>query len=275
MGMHDQNGRGITGPGNGMRGPSWRPADQRDMRDDDDDDRDLRGHRDVRGRSLQGRDDDYGQGQSGYGAGRFADDRAMMEYQNRNQADRWGRGEQHERGYGIDERFAGGRGGEGYWLDRGDRPNRQWDHRDREYERHQRERMGYRDSRRDTGMETGYRSQGGMGTPGYSSGGHRGKGPMNYTRSDERIREQACEALTEHDEIDASSIDVTVSSGEVTLRGMVEDRHQKRLAEDVVERCAGVKDVSNQLKIGDQSHPHSAGNQMSTGGVSRHDKPRA
>ena len=273
------------------------------MRDHDDRDQDIRGRRDVRGRDMHGRDDDYGQGQSGYGAGRFGDDRAMMETRNRNQSDRFGRGEEHERGFGTDERFSGGRGGEEYWLDRGDRPNPQWDQRDRDFERHQRERMGYFGGRPDDRNETGYRSERGLppqpssarhhgfGMDGShrpssredrsdrSGGGHRGKGPMGYTRSDERIREMVCEALTDHDGVDASNIDVVVKNCEVTLSGTVEDRQQKRLAEDVVERCPGVKDVSNQLKVGShaqsQSSSQSTGNPNGTTGVGKNDKPRA
>jgi hypothetical protein len=298
---HDQNGRGITGPGNGMRGPSWRPQDQHDMRDSDDRDQDIRGRRDVRGRDMHGRDDDYGQGQSGYGAGRVGDDRSMMEFRNRNQSDRFGRGEEQDRGFHADDRFSGGRGGEDYWLDRSDRPNPQWDHRDREHERHQRERMGYFGPRPDDRMTTGYRTERGLPPQassvrhhGYgmegshrpsspqdrfdSAGGHRGKGPMGYTRSDERIREMVCEALTDHDEVDASNIDVVVKNCEVTLSGTVDDRQQKRLAEDIAERCSGVKDVSNQLKIGSQSSSQSTSNQSnttSTVGAGKHDKPRA
>jgi hypothetical protein len=57
------------------------------------------------------------------------------------------------------------------------------------------------------------------------------------------------EELTRHPEIDASEIGVRVENGEVTLTGKVEDRHQKRLAEDLAERCSGVNDVHNQLKV--------------------------
>ncbi len=33
------------------------------------------------------------------------------------------------------------------------------------------------------------------------------------------------------------------------LTGTVEDRQAKRLAEDIVERCPGVKDVQNQIRV--------------------------
>jgi len=58
------------------------------------------------------------------------------------------------------------------------------------------------------------------------------------------------EELWRHSEIDASEIEIAVQNGEVTLTGKVENRHQKRLAEDIAERCSGVRDVHNQLKVG-------------------------
>jgi BON domain len=76
-----------------------------------------------------------------------------------------------------------------------------------------------------------------------------GRGPKGYRRSDERIREDISEELYRHPDIDASEIEVQVQNGEVTLNGKVEDRHQKRLAEDIVERSSGVTDVHNRLKV--------------------------
>jgi osmotically-inducible protein OsmY len=78
---------------------------------------------------------------------------------------------------------------------------------------------------------------------------HRGKGPSGYTRSDERIRELVCEALTEDHDVDATHIEVAVKDGEVILSGTVEDRRQKRMAEDCIEQVFGVKDVQNQIRI--------------------------
>jgi hypothetical protein len=83
------------------------------------------------------------------------------------------------------------------------------------------------------------------------TGPHRGKGPAGYQRSDERIRELVCESLTDDDEIDASSIEVSVSSGEVTLSGTVDGRRTKRAAEDCAYSVPGVRDVQNRLRVGD------------------------
>jgi osmotically-inducible protein OsmY len=76
-----------------------------------------------------------------------------------------------------------------------------------------------------------------------------GRGPKNWHRSDERIREDVNERLTDHPDIDASEIEVQVKNGEVTLAGTLNDRHSKRLAEEVAERVSGVKEVHNQVRI--------------------------
>jgi Flp pilus assembly secretin CpaC len=79
---------------------------------------------------------------------------------------------------------------------------------------------------------------------------HKGRGPKNYQRSDERIKEDINDRLSDDWFIDASEIDVTVSSGEVTLTGTVDDRSDKRRAEDIAESVSGVKQVENRLRIG-------------------------
>jgi len=84
-------------------------------------------------------------------------------------------------------------------------------------------------------------------------GGFAGFGPKGYRRSDERIREEINDRLTEHDKLDASNIEVSVKNGDVTLTGSVDDRRAKRLAEDVAERVPGVRDVMNQLKVTERS----------------------
>lgn len=82
---------------------------------------------------------------------------------------------------------------------------------------------------------------------------HSGRGPSDYTRSDERIREDVNDRLTDDPRVDASGISVTVSSCEVTLNGTVHDRTSKRRAEDVAERVSGVKHVQNNLRVTDQN----------------------
>ncbi|WEX74353.1 BON domain-containing protein [Sinorhizobium numidicum] len=80
-------------------------------------------------------------------------------------------------------------------------------------------------------------------------GRHRGRGPRNYTRSDQRIREDVSDWLTDDPHIDASDIEVTVESGEVTLSGTVMSRPVKHRAEDIAESVSGVRQVQNNLRI--------------------------
>jgi len=94
----------------------------------------------------------------------------------------------------------------------------------------------------------GYSGQSGYGGAG-SQQSFRGRGPKGYERSDDRVKEQVCELLSDHDDIDASEITVSVSSGVVTLSGSVNDRREKYHVEEVVSRCSGVKDVDNQITV--------------------------
>lgn len=80
-------------------------------------------------------------------------------------------------------------------------------------------------------------------------GRHRGKGPKGYTRSDDRIKEDVSDRLEDSSYLDASDIDIDVNSAEVVLKGTVSSRYAKRLAEDLVEDCSGVKNVENRLRV--------------------------
>lgn len=76
-----------------------------------------------------------------------------------------------------------------------------------------------------------------------------GVGPANYRRSDERIYDDSSDALYKCAEVDASDIEVSVHEGIVTLKGTVESRIEKKVAEMTVERMPGVKDIDNRLVI--------------------------
>lgn len=80
-------------------------------------------------------------------------------------------------------------------------------------------------------------------------GQYTGRGPKGYQRSDERIREDVNDRLTDHPDIDASDIEVRVDQGVVILSGNVDSRRTKRLAEDVTDSVRGVRDVHNQLRV--------------------------
>lgn len=81
------------------------------------------------------------------------------------------------------------------------------------------------------------------------AGEHRGRGPKGYTRSDDRIREDVNDRLTDDAWLDASMIEVRVENGEVTLTGAVDSRQDKRRAEDIADRISGVKHVQNNLRL--------------------------
>ena len=82
--------------------------------------------------------------------------------------------------------------------------------------------------------------------------GSRGHGPANYSRSNERLLEDACEHLTHDPRIDARQINVTAKDNEITLDGKVTSRREKRAAEDCVHDISGVKHVQNNLRIEDR-----------------------
>jgi hypothetical protein len=91
-----------------------------------------------------------------------------------------------------------------------------------------------------------WESQGSFGS---TRGRFTGKGPKGYQRSDERIREDASDALERNGDVDASDIEVKVHAGEITLEGTVSDRRSKRMAEDLIEDLPGVKQVHNRLRV--------------------------
>jgi hypothetical protein len=117
---------------------------------------------------------------------------------------------------------------------------------------------GHRDFGRDESHSyrgPGSRDWSGSGYP----GGQRGVGPKDYERTDERIRDDVCERLTEHDAIDASNIEVRVTAGVVQLSGDVPHRFMKHLAEDAVAEAVGVKDVENTLRVRGSEHRRERG----------------
>jgi osmotically-inducible protein OsmY len=171
------------------------------------------------GRRPESRGDDRRWG--GYGGG------YSREEADRDWARQWGnidRGPQQQRSgeWGDPERYGGsswtsrgGYGGEGY-------------------------------GRRSGGQSSGYD----MWAPWAMGGGpHAGRGPRGYQRSDERIKEDICERMSQHGQLDASDLEVRVVNAEVTIEGTVNDRQAKRLAEDIAEAVMGVREVHNQVRV--------------------------
>lgn len=169
-------------------------------------------------------DTDYGRttsrfyGRSGYEYGREDYDRDDA---------RDARGEYARRGDDRGERDEHGRG----WLDRAADEVRSWFGRDD-------------DEREGRGRADAMRASGGRG-----EGRFRGRGPRNYRRSDERVREEVCDRLTDNEWLDAADVEVSIAAGEVVLTGTVDSRYAKRLAENIAESVAGVTNVQNNLRV--------------------------
>ena len=101
----------------------------------------------------------------------------------------------------------------------------------------------------------------------YRSGEHRGRGPRSYKRSDERIKEDVNDRLTDDPYLDASDIEVELSNAEVTLSGTVKARQDKRRAEDLAESVSGVSHVQNNIRVrqGDRGAESSTDRTTTTG----------
>src|ERR1041385_7104595 len=86
---------------------------------------------------------------------------------------------------------------------------------------------------------------------------HRGRGPKGYRRSDERIKEDVNDRLSDDYYLDASDVEVMVQNTEVTLTGTVRNRNDKRRAEDLAESVSGVTNVENRLRV--KQHEYGTG----------------
>lgn len=104
---------------------------------------------------------------------------------------------------------------------------------------------------------------------GWRGESHKGRGPSDYTRSDERIREDANDRLTDDHRVDARKITVTVDKGDVILAGTVTSREDKRRAEDVVDRISGVRHVQNNLRIADRDNDRTETSGWGSGSASK------
>jgi len=107
---------------------------------------------------------------------------------------------------------------------------------------------------------------GGFGIAASGQEHHRGKGPKGYTRSDDRIREDVCDCLTDDPMLDAGEIEVQVKDGEVTLTGSVSDRLAKRHAEDMIERVSGVRNVQNSIRVRNRDTTRQSPDQLAQAG---------
>jgi osmotically-inducible protein OsmY len=187
------------------------------------------------GRQYEGhyggqRGDQYGgryEGSRGGGSG--AGDFGRREYGSGDFGQRYGEGGSGQYGRGR----SGGGYGEG-WGDRGRGGERgMWDRASDEVASW----FGDEDAERRRRMDA------------EREGRHRGRGPKGYARSDERIREDVSDRLSDDPNVDASDIEVMVSNREVTLSGTVDSREARRRAEDCAEAVSGVSYVQNNLRV--------------------------
>lgn len=72
---------------------------------------------------------------------------------------------------------------------------------------------------------------------------------MATLRSDSEIRQDVLDALSTDMRIDGTRVSVDVVNSVVILRGIVATYFEKRVAEDVVRRIKGVRDVANELRV--------------------------
>jgi hypothetical protein len=239
----EQSGqRGLSGYSGGSE------SEQSDWRRDMDEDRwGQSGH----GQSQYGQREQGGYGQSQYGQ-REQGGYGQSQYGQREQGGYGGgtsygrggfRGEQ-QRSYG--EFRESGRSSSSQW--RPEESSRERQQYGRQYESQSFDQPYPPGFQGDFGSSQ--RGRSGFGREGYAeSGVHRGKGPKGYTRSDERLKEVICEKLTDDPMIDASEISIEVTGQTVKLTGTVDDRSTKYEIEELVERCGGVQDIDNQLRV--------------------------
>lgn len=157
----------------------------------------------------------------------------------------WGRGGASGSQYGTNDRGLGrnypstesGFGG-GYRNDRGSSGRYQGDQSS----------YGQASAGNERGGYGAYGNNSGLSRQGESSSRPESRGPKNYRRSDERIREEVCDRLMQGG-LNAEDVDVQVKDGQVTLSGNVDSRQDKRTIEDLAEEILGVKEVQNQLRV--------------------------
>lgn len=104
--------------------------------------------------------------------------------------------------------------------------------------------------------------------------GNRGRGPSGYKRSDDRIKEDINDRLTDDYYLDASQISVEVNNGEVSLSGNVNSRFAKRHAEDLVEDVSGVSHCENRIRVSDNFYS-TTDDSSATSGISESSKSRS
>lgn len=75
------------------------------------------------------------------------------------------------------------------------------------------------------------------------------RGPRSIKRSDDSIESEIYDKLRHNRDLDASEIEVEVNRGNVVLKGYIDTKYERNLAEEIVESIYGVRDIMNQLQF--------------------------
>jgi len=73
--------------------------------------------------------------------------------------------------------------------------------------------------------------------------------PPTYQCSDTRIQQEIAERLVHVYRIDSSEVTVSVEGGRVTFEGAVPDLAMKHALEELADRCPGVQDIQNRVRV--------------------------
>jgi len=185
-------------------------------------------------RGVSGRQRGYGEGSSGYGQG----SRSYTDRMNYPSGYRSGQSyNESNRSYDYDRGYD--RGEDRGWWDRASDEVASW--------------FGDEEAERRRRMDAQQQ--------------HRGRGPKNYRRSDERIKEDVNDRLSDDNYLDASDVEVMVTNAEVTLTGTVHNRNDKRRAEDLAESVSGVRNVENRLRVKQSNYGVYTGTGTSSGSM--------
>jgi osmotically-inducible protein OsmY len=242
--------------------------------------RDSQNWQNTGNQSQQWRENDWNGRNEGYSNRGQEDWRRNAEYGRRNTGNNYNQGlsRNYASGYGntggYDESYGAMGYGEGLGMT-GGYSNRNYGNRNRDWENNDRD----NDRNRDWWDRTKDEVSSWFGDDDAErrrrsdriNGPHKGKGPRDYRRSEDRIREDVCDRLADDDFVDASDIHIEIHDDEVVLSGNVNSREEKRRAEDIVESISGVRNVENRIRVGrsDTNFDRYTGTTTDAGGVGR------
>ena len=75
-----------------------------------------------------------------------------------------------------------------------------------------------------------------------------GFGP-SYDSAGDPVGQEVASRLTQHGQVDASNIEITVENGDVLLEGTVADEETKRLVGEAIQTVPGVNQIENMLQV--------------------------